>query len=549
MTPDRIHLYRNADGSERFRVLRVGNGSGKTFIQQRPDGAGDWLDGLDGLAPVLYRLPELLDADPAQPVYIVEGEKCADELAGRSLVATTNAGGALKWPNTPGARDYLQGRHVIILPDNDPEKPDKPHESRIGQRHAAEVAADLYGAAASVRVLRLPGLPVKGDVYDWLAAGHTVDELQALAEVWPMWAPPAVPVMPESQDSCPAMQDASLGKTSITCGACPNYASLRHENERLREELRKEKDCRRIAETSLANLRRERALEDQFMAVSNDKMGAPEKLAYLALRRELTDNTHERNEQGLRNIPRAFIARRTGVKEQAAGAHLIKLEERQLIVRDSIKNFDETVIYLGPTPLFDAPDAVEAPERANSWGGRRKPRCPSCKSAKLIATSYTCENCGCTTTAQAAIEAGVTYDLEMAAAAAEEEAQLLNSYPAMQDASLEEEGINSSELSAPAQPDTQPVIQDQSSPLDIRVMHLASLAMNSGVVPQPEAPDGTPGDMLETPAIPSLRIVNAPPTPPCPDCGGATWRNPLGQIVCRTCLVPIAPERLSVEAS
>ena len=479
MRPDQIHLYRNADGSDRFRVLRVGDGAGKTFIQQRPDGAGEWLDGLDGLAPVLYRLPELLAADPAQPVYIVEGEKCADELAGRGLVVTTNAGGALKWHHTPGARDDLWGRHVVILPDNDPEKLDKPHESRKGQRHAAEVAADLYGIAASVRVVTLPGLPVKGDVYDWLATGHTVDELQALAEVWPEWTPPAVPMMPQSQDSSRAMQDASSGETSTTCGACPVYASLRREYDRLREALRIEKDCRRIAETSLANLRRERALEDQFMAVSTDKMGAPEKLAYLALRRELTDNTHARNEQGLSNIPRAFIARRTGVKEQAAGAHLITLEERHLIVRNQVKYFDETVTYLGPTPLFDAPDAVEAPERAHSWGGarERKPRCPACKSTKLIATSYACEHCGCTATAKAAIAESVTYDLEMAAAA-EEEAPSLDSCPAMQDASLGE----GSDTLTPVQPDTYPEIQHHSSPLDMRVTHLESRVMDSSVV-------------------------------------------------------------------
>lgn len=475
MRPDQIYLYRNVDGSERFRILRIGNGAGKTFIQQRPNGAGDWLDGLDGLAPVLYRLPELLAADTAQPVYIVEGEKCADELAGRGLVVTTNAGGALKWHNTPGARDYLRGRHVIILPDNDPEKPDKRHESRNGRRHAAEVAADLYGVAASVRVLMLPTLPVKGDVYDWLAAGHTKDELQALAEVWPEWTPPVVPVKPQAQDSSRAMQDASSEETHSTC---PNCA-------RLTEALRIEKDCRRIAETSLANLRRERALEDQWMSVSNETMGAPEKLAYLALRRELADNTHERNKQGLRNIPRAFIARRTGVKEQAAGAHLIKLEKRQLIVRNQVKHFDETVTYLGPTLLFDAPDAVEAPERANSWGGKRKPRCPDCTSTKLVPTAYVCENCGSVTAAKDAISASVAYDLEVAAAASREVPEVQYSNPEMQDALP----VERCDTLMPAQSDThtRPERHQHPAPLDMRVTQLVSLPMDSAIVVLPEA--------------------------------------------------------------
>lgn len=40
-----------------------------------------------------------------------------------------------------------------------------------------------------------------------------------------------------------------------------------------------------------------------------------------------------------------------------------------------------------------------------------------------------------------------------------------------------------------------------------------------------------------------------PPCPACPDCGGGTYRDPLRRIVCRSCLVPIAPERLTTEAS
>src|SRR5215210_3405001 len=62
----------------------------KAFAQRRPDGRGGWVWNLDGVRRVLYRLPELLDADPAAPVYIVEGEKDTDRLASLGLVATTN---------------------------------------------------------------------------------------------------------------------------------------------------------------------------------------------------------------------------------------------------------------------------------------------------------------------------------------------------------------------------------------------------------------------------------------------------------------------------
>jgi putative DNA primase/helicase len=69
---------------------------------------------------------------------------------------------------------------VVILPDNDDE----------GRKHAGTVAAAARGAgAASVKLVELPDLPPKGDVSDWLAAGHTIDELRALIAEAPEWKP------------------------------------------------------------------------------------------------------------------------------------------------------------------------------------------------------------------------------------------------------------------------------------------------------------------------------------------------------------------------
>jgi putative DNA primase/helicase len=45
------------------------------------------------------------------------------------------------------------------------------------------VGASLQDVAASVRVLELPGLPPRGDVVDWAAAGHTADELWRLIDI------------------------------------------------------------------------------------------------------------------------------------------------------------------------------------------------------------------------------------------------------------------------------------------------------------------------------------------------------------------------------
>jgi hypothetical protein len=59
---------------------------------------------------------------------------------------------------------------VVILPDND----------QPGEAHARDVARGLLPVAKAVKILRLPGLPPKGDVSDWLAAGGTRDKLGGL---------------------------------------------------------------------------------------------------------------------------------------------------------------------------------------------------------------------------------------------------------------------------------------------------------------------------------------------------------------------------------
>lgn len=162
--------YRDEAGAVLFQVVRK---VPKDFPQRHKDASGEWAWNMDGVRRVLYRLPELLSADPEEVVFIVEGEKDADRLASVRLVATTNPGGVLKWRSAYS--EHLKGRLVVILPDND-EK---------GREHAADVRQRLEGIAKSVLVLELPGLPPKGDVSDWLDAGHTDKELLQLVVLAP----------------------------------------------------------------------------------------------------------------------------------------------------------------------------------------------------------------------------------------------------------------------------------------------------------------------------------------------------------------------------
>lgn len=155
--------YFDADGVLQFQVVRYGHPKKeKTFLQRRPDGNGGWFSGRPG-DPILYRLHELA-FNTADPVFVVEGEKDADRLAALGYLATTVPNGS--WPED---LSVLNGRKVFVLADND----------AAGDKKAKAAIGKVQGLATVVRI-DLPGLQPKGDVSDWLDAGHTPEELQDL---------------------------------------------------------------------------------------------------------------------------------------------------------------------------------------------------------------------------------------------------------------------------------------------------------------------------------------------------------------------------------
>lgn len=164
----------------RKRRYRLADGQ-KTFtIQHRPDPVASWRPGQGGHQPDPYRLLDWED-HPTRTLFIVEGEKDADRLAQLGLLATTNIGGAGKWPTDWS--DRFNGRNIVILADNDPP----------GHAHAIDVATKLHPHAAATRIPQLPDLPPKGDITDWLDLGHTVNELKQLVATTPTWTPAPPP--------------------------------------------------------------------------------------------------------------------------------------------------------------------------------------------------------------------------------------------------------------------------------------------------------------------------------------------------------------------
>lgn len=161
--------YFDERGALLYQVRRTHN---KQFPVYHQDLQGQWKSGLNGQRRVLYRLPELVQSAADDFVFIPEGEKDVENLHRLGLVATTNLGGAGRNKWRTEYNDPLRNRHIVILPDNDD----------TGRSHAQMIAESLKGVAASVRVAELPGLPPKGDVSDWIAAGGTRGDLLKLVQ-------------------------------------------------------------------------------------------------------------------------------------------------------------------------------------------------------------------------------------------------------------------------------------------------------------------------------------------------------------------------------
>jgi putative DNA primase/helicase len=165
--------YCDEDGNLLHQTVRY---ESSLFSQRRPNGEGGWIWNLKGVRRVLYRLPELIATPHDRPVLVCEGEKDTDRARLMGFAATTNAEGAKSW--RPEYAEPLRGRQVAIVRDND----------EAGRKHSEKVASSLYGKAASVKVVELPGVPEDGgDFSDWADAGGTAEDLRQLIDETPEW--------------------------------------------------------------------------------------------------------------------------------------------------------------------------------------------------------------------------------------------------------------------------------------------------------------------------------------------------------------------------
>lgn len=163
------YVYHDKDGNYLFEKRRYQD---KEF---RVKTGPKW--GLGKVEPVPYNLDLIANSDPDTPVYIVEGEKDADNLVYFfDCIATCNFDGASSNNQKPkwnaSYNQWFADRPVIIIPDND----------EPGRAHAENIAKNLAPVATSVKVVSLPNLTEKQDFTDWLKAGGHPAELERIVD-------------------------------------------------------------------------------------------------------------------------------------------------------------------------------------------------------------------------------------------------------------------------------------------------------------------------------------------------------------------------------
>jgi 5S rRNA maturation endonuclease (ribonuclease M5) len=134
---EKIYSYQNHRGDEVYQAIRM---KPKSF-RQRHMVDGEWVWKMDGVDRVLFQLPKVLEA---KEVWIVEGEKDAENLTSLGFVATCNVGGAGKWLD--GYSESLRDKNVVICGDND----------EPGKKHVELVFDSIAGIAKTVRIVKLP---------------------------------------------------------------------------------------------------------------------------------------------------------------------------------------------------------------------------------------------------------------------------------------------------------------------------------------------------------------------------------------------------------
>lgn len=145
----------NGQHHKRFKQRYVNDATGR-MVQRKPT----------DFTPVFYRAPEVEHAlKTGEIIWIVEGEKDADNAAELGVCATTNAQGALSIPAE--LLDQLNGASIAIAADRD----------AAGWTRAVELHEELTKRGCTTQILAPVPTDTKSDLTDHLAAGYSLSQM------------------------------------------------------------------------------------------------------------------------------------------------------------------------------------------------------------------------------------------------------------------------------------------------------------------------------------------------------------------------------------
>ncbi len=167
-----VYTYRDPDGKEAYCKIREKFADGhKKFSFLYTDADGNLVYKKPKHCNNLYnldKLDKLATAAPDTPLYIVEGEKCADSMTAADFLATSTNTGA-ESPKLSEMDKEILGKfsNKIVIPDND---------------DPGRAYAEFWQQEQGARILPLPeiwpGCPEKGDIADYFQANGDPDKVR-----------------------------------------------------------------------------------------------------------------------------------------------------------------------------------------------------------------------------------------------------------------------------------------------------------------------------------------------------------------------------------
>lgn len=168
---DRVFHYPLANGIP-WGMVRIDMSNGKKTFRV-------WHQAKDGkivmAKPPVQKLPlyhaDQLPDDKTIPIWIVEGEKCVEALAGLCVPVVSSANGAGSARHSDWS--VLDGRPVIVWPDND----------QAGRKYLDEVKACVFKRVSKLDIVSVDSLDLNEgeDCADWIADGNSdLDEVRMI---------------------------------------------------------------------------------------------------------------------------------------------------------------------------------------------------------------------------------------------------------------------------------------------------------------------------------------------------------------------------------